>query len=244
LMDDVHLSATSWRSRVKHLTDSLISVLLPPVCANCGKAGTILCADCIALMPRFLGPLCPRCGRIINQSVSLCHACTSGRFPMKQLRATFHFTDPVPGIIHQMKYYGQFALAEPLAALMTDSWPDWQTTFSLIMPIPLHPARERARGYNQSELLARHLSNKLFLSYDPDALSRIRNTRPQVDLNGTERVNNVAGAFRADSDRVEGEVILLVDDVCTTGNTLSEAAKALLAAGSKSVSGYCLARAT
>lgn len=161
---------------------------------------------------------------------------------LSQLRAAFLFVDPVPRVIHQMKYNGLFALAEPLAALMVDAWPTWRLPIDLVLSVPLHPERKRARGYNQSELLVHHLCAAQELRCDPDALHRIRNTRPQVDLSGPERISNVAGAFSADAEKVKGRNVLLVDDVYTTGSTLSEAAEALLAAGAHSVSGYCLAR--
>jgi ComF family protein len=158
------------------------------------------------------------------------------------MRATFQFTDPVPGIIHKLKYQGQFALAKPLGELMAESWPSWRAPAELVMSIPLHPKRKKYRGYNQSELLARHLCHALDLPGDSRALRRMRNTRPQIDLSPTDRVTNVAGAFWADGEKVAGKAILLIDDVCTTGSTLSEAAKALLTAGATTVSAYCLAR--
>ncbi len=143
-----------------------------------------------------------------------------------------------------MKYNGLFALTEPLAALMIQAWPSWRLPIHLALPVPLHPERKRSRGYNQSELLVRHLCERLELRADPHALHRIRNTPPQVDLSGSDRISNVAGAFSAEPDKVRGKNVLLVDDVYTTGSTLSEAARALLAAGASSVSGYCLARSS
>jgi ComF family protein len=143
-----------------------------------------------------------------------------------------------------MKYNGLFALTEPLADLMVEAWPRWQMPVDLFVPIPLYPERERKRGYNQSALLARHLCQRLQLPDDPKAVQRIRYTQPQVGLSADERLANVAYAFAADRRKVEGKSILLVDDVCTTGATLSAAAHALLTAGAKTVSAYCLARAT
>ncbi len=143
-----------------------------------------------------------------------------------------------------MKYKHFFGLAEPLAELMVESWPAWEVSVDLVVPVPLHPIRRRSRGYNQSELLARHFCKRLNLPIDAKVLQRIRHTRPQVDVKAADRLANVAGAYRAKRGNVEGKQVLLIDDVCTTGSTLSEAAKALLAAGAKTVSGYCLARAT
>ncbi|MCP4428778.1 MAG: ComF family protein, partial [Chloroflexi bacterium] len=158
-------------------------------------------------------------------------------------RAAVLFTAPIPDIIHQMKYNGAFALAKPLADMMVDAWPRWQTRVNLAVSVPLHPDREKKRGYNQSDLLAEHFCRRLNLAGDRRALRRVRNTPPQVGLAATDRQTNVADAFQADRARVAGKDVLLIDDVCTTGSTLKAAGQALLAAGARRVSGYCLARA-
>jgi ComF family protein len=142
-----------------------------------------------------------------------------------------------------MKYEGFFALSEPLGNLMIKAWPMWQHSFDLVLPIPLHPQRERERGYNQSELLVRQLRKELGWATEPAALKRYRRTRPQLGLTANERRANVRDAFGADSVRVNGKRILLVDDVCTTGSTLASAAEALLNAGARSISAYCLTQA-
>jgi ComF family protein len=126
---------------------------------------------------------------------------------------------------------------------MVAAWPQWQMAVDLVVGVPLHPQRQKKRGYNQSDLLARHFSEKLCLSEDKRALQRVRNTPPQVGLNANDRQLNMSDAFWADKARVTGGHILLIDDVCTTGSTLKAAAEALVAAGATQVSGYCLARA-
>lgn len=153
------------------------------------------------------------------------------------------FVDPIPPVIHKLKYKGQFGLARPLADLMAQAWRRWQLTADLLVPVPLHPERERTRGYNQSALLVSHLAGALGIPAEMKALCRAKNTRPQVGLNAVERQENMRGAFTAVSPDVQGKNILLVDDVCTTGATLASAAEALLEAGANSVSAYCLARA-
>ena len=151
------------------------------------------------------------------------------------------YADPVRRVIHQMKYEGYFALAEPLADLMSEAWPRWRHAFDLVVPIPLHPERQRKRGYNQSQLIVEALQRRRNWVGDIWALKRERHTRPQVGLSNSERRLNVGGAFTADSSRVAGKRIMLVDDLYTTGSTLGAAADALLAAGAKSVTAYCLA---
>jgi ComF family protein len=135
-----------------------------------------------------------------------------------------------------------FGVAPALAELMLEAWPTWASDVDLLCPVPLHHERERERGYNQSTLLVQSLQQQVEIESDFNALQRIRHTRPQIDLDRTERQDNVKGAFKAVRERVAGRRILLVDDVCTTGATLTAAATALLESGATTVSGYCLAR--
>jgi ComF family protein len=127
---------------------------------------------------------------------------------------------------------------------MMEAWPKWQMPVDVVVPVPLHAKRERKRGYNQSSLLARHLSRKKGWRLLTNGLQRFRYTPPQTGLGRSERLQNVQRAFRADPKQVAGSRILLVDDVVTSGATLAASAEALLEAGAASVSAYCLARAT
>jgi ComF family protein len=242
--DNANLSAVVWRLRAKQLAKNFLDLILPPICAHCGQAGSLLCDDCLAGLPRMRGPLCSLCGRMVAQPTSCCFACRQYHLPLCQIRAAVPFKEAVPGLIHKMKYKGLFALTEPLSLVMVESWPMWPVPVDLVLPIPLHPKRRQKRGYNQAELLANHLCHQLQLPSEPMALRRVRDTRPQVDLNTWARQANVAGAFEAERGWVRGKSIVLIDDVCTTGSTLSAAASALLSAGAQTVSGYCLARAT
>lgn len=162
---------------------------------------------------------------------------------LHQIRAPLRYAPPADHLIHKLKYEGHFGLAEPLAQLMTTGWPRWSHSFDLLAPIPLHAERRRSRGYNQSALLAEHLGQARGLRTDKTLLRRVRNTIPQVGLNLDERRQNVRAAFQAEPSRAARKHILLIDDVYTTGATMSAAAEALLAAGASGVSGYCLARA-
>jgi ComF family protein len=126
---------------------------------------------------------------------------------------------------------------------MAEQWRPGHRPVDLVVPVPLHPARRRRRGYNQSALLARSLCEKMDWTLSSAALQRVRATRPQVGLDAAHRAPNVQGAFQALESGVRGQHVLLVDDVCTTGATLLAAARPLLAAGAATVSAYCLGRA-
>ncbi len=114
---------------------------------------------------------------------------------------------------------------------------------AVLAPVPLSAERLRERGYNQAEMLARHLAFRRRQPVRADLLERARATRPQVGLNGAQRWQNVAGAFVADPARVKDQSILVIEDVCTTGASLSACAEALLQNGAKQVWAYTLARA-
>jgi ComF family protein len=185
-------------------------------------------------------PVCHSCGKPGFNLYGQCEACHRHSLATSQIRAATLHVDPVRRTLHLMKYKGYFALADPLAKLMIQSWPRWQTQIDIAVPIPLHAERKRQRGYNQAELLVKAIQHSLNWDCVPEALRRHRRTAPQVGLNIRQRQRNVRGAFVANEDMVDGKRILLVDDVCTTGSTLDSAARVLLDAGALSVDAYCL----
>lgn len=161
---------------------------------------------------------------------------------LQQVRTPLAYKDPAAQIIHRLKYEGLFALAQPLAQIMVASWPDWEAAPGVLVPIPLHPRRQRRRGFNQSAILANHIGAQLGLPVEESALRRTKNTIPQIGLSPAQREENVRRAFTAESELVLAKHILLIDDVYTTGATMRAAAAALLSAGADGVSAYCLAR--
>ena len=224
-----------------------LDVIFPPVCARCGRAGWLLCPACQIEMIRVPDAICPHCGRMDDQPVSagtgiLCRQCRAHPPVLSQMRAPLRYEEPTSTLIHRFKYEGYFALGRPLARFLIDGWPVWEMPPDLILPIPLHPQRRRQRGYNQAELLARPLAEAINVPVNVSALRRTRHTPPQVGLGPDERQDNVRGAFAAEADAVRDRHILLIDDVLTTGATMSAAAETLLAAGADGVAAYCLAR--
>lgn len=125
---------------------------------------------------------------------------------------------------------------------MARKWPEWTQTPDLIVPVPLHVWRQRSRGFNQAQLLALQLGSTVGIEVNDQILRRVRYTKPQVDLSPHERKENVWEAFTAELGGAMGKRFLLLDDVLTTGATMASAANALLEAGARNVSAYCLAR--
>jgi ComF family protein len=161
------------------------------------------------------------------------------------LACAFH-SDPLREAIHQFKYQDLRSLAALLGKLMAEGWATLApagASVDVIVPVPLHAARQRQRGYNQSALLARELGACLGRPVAEDSLVRTKATAPQVGLNAEERRANVCDAFRCTGTDLSGKRVLLVDDVCTTGSTLESAGVALREAGTVSVWAYTLARA-
>lgn len=233
---------TSPPSRIRQLASQLVDFFVPPACAGCRRMGARFCSHCLAEVVWITEPICAVCGLESAETNRPCWSCRRHPLCLEHIRAAAHFTGPLRNAIHGLKYRQGFALAAPLGALMVSAWPRWAMAADVVVPIPLHADRQRERGYNQAELLARRFATAVKLPMNHLALIRQRHTRPQADLDGLARLTNMQQAFVADSTHVRRQRVLLVDDVCTTGATLNAAAEALLAAGATSVSAYCLAR--
>jgi ComF family protein len=147
--------------------------------------------------------------------------------------------------VRALKYDGARALGPLLGsrlAPLIDEMTSGQV--DLILPVPLHPTRQRERGYNQSALLAERAAWVLDVGFDPNGLSRVRETTPQVGLDAAGRQTNLTGAFSALGIPPEVRCAVLIDDVMTTGATLSECARALRDVGVQSVYGAVVADAS
>lgn len=218
-------------------------MLYPIVCAGCRRPGALLCADCRAQLYWIEALTCGWCAQPLRDPTPFCPACAGRERPLGAMRAAVWHDGPIPAAIHQLKYQHRHGLSAMLAELMALRWPQWEWTADCLVPVPLHPDRERERGYNQAQLLAAELAAALGIALEVNGLFRTRYTRPQVGLHARERKVNVTAAFQAAHEHVRGRRILLIDDVCTTGSTLTAAALALRQAGALSVDAYCLARA-
>jgi ComF family protein len=153
------------------------------------------------------------------------------------------FENPVQNAMHRLKYRRDIGLGEALANQITGFFVDLTWPVEMVIPIPLGKQRLNERGYNQVAMVAMPLSNQLGLEYQPKVLVRARETRSQVGLSAVERQKNVQSAFLADGKKVNGKIILLIDDVSTTGATLSSAAEALYSSGAQDVYAFTIARA-
>ncbi|MES3040082.1 MAG: ComF family protein [Pseudomonadota bacterium] len=161
--------------------------------------------------------------------------------PWQQAQAVFHYQFPIDRLIAAFKYHHQLALTDLFADLMAARIaPDAQPT--VIVPVPLHPHRLRERGYDQTLLLARELSRLTGIVCNATTLQRLRDTPMQKTLDRDARRENLAGAFGCHEQALAGQRILLIDDVLTTGATLSVLSEVLLKAGAESVHALVIAR--
>ena len=219
---------------------SALDLLFPLSCAVCGREGRYLCPGCEARLPRLLEPYCRRCADPNEEGV--CDWCRSRPPAFDGVRAPYLMEDAVREMVHHFKYRNLRAAAPELGCLLASYLEAEPTRAEVLVPVPLHPRRERERGYNQAELLAHELSRLTGLPMESHAVRRTRNTPPQVSMRGhDDRGRAVRGAFECVGD-VAGRRVLLIDDVVTSGSTMSACASALKDAGARSVWGLSLAR--
>jgi len=229
--------------------NALVYVALPRLCAACGAplpydAGHPLCDDCRAEV-RFLdGLVCVTCGVPLPDGGTHCFRCRGnhGRRPAADLmRGAVAYDGPVRNLIHKLKFGGCPHLARQLGAYLVDLYVRvlGMPPIDLMCAVPLARMRRIMRGYNQAELIARAFGDAIGVPVI-HILHRSRSTRAQARLSREQRFHNVRGVFelRVPDGAVAGKTVAVVDDVCTTGQTLDQCARVLKAAGAERV--YCL----
>ncbi len=223
-----------------------LTLLYPPRCLVCKTLGTSgLCAACAGKITPVAAPFCFVCGHTLSDS--RCTNCAAQTPAFRRCRSLGVYDGVLRHAIHQFKYRDRPQLAGPLGHLLAD-YARVQASdlnhlrFDALLPVPMHPVRQRIRGYNQSERLARILGAELSLPLLPNVLIRVRPTRPQVGLSGEARRTNLRGAFNVKQpDLVCGKTLLLIDDVVTSGSSLHECAVVLNTAGAQAVYALTLA---
>ena len=231
---------------------AIVSLLYPPVCTVCATVigpGEYLCRGCEEKATRIVPPFCARCsepfeGAIIGQFT--CANCAHRTIHFDAAVAAYRSRGIVREIIHNFKYGRQIYLRHLVACWLCAALDDPRLRshrFDVIIAVPLHPARERERGFNQASVLAELLAVHVSLPFRR-LLERIRHTTTQTALDRSERMENLHNAFRLRKNTdVRGLRVLLIDDVLTTGSTLNECARVLKRAGAISVHAATAARA-
>jgi len=234
------------------LLQAAVSLLYTPVCTICGRsirAGEYLCGDCETRVTRIVPPFCQTCSEPFEGSITgafTCANCAHRTIYFDAAVAAYRGRGIVREVIHQFKYTRQIHLRHLVARWLRAALDDERLrdcNFDLIVPVPLHPTRERERGFNQASLLSELLSAQTSIR-SQRVLERVRYTTTQTALDRSERMENLHNAFRLRKNAdVRGLRVLLIDDVLTTGSTLSECARVLKRAGAISVHAATAARA-
>ena len=229
----------------------LISLFYPPLCAGCAVAvgeGEYLCVPCRASAQRIRPPFCERCSEPFSGAIDgpfTCANCAHRTLHFDNAVAVYRSRGIVRKLVHEFKYNRQRYLCHPLSDWLAETLDDLRLRdrrFDFIVPVPLHPTRERERGFNQAQLLAEGLAARSHLPVRP-ALERIRYTTTQTQFDRHERMENLRDAFRLrKKEDVRDCRVLLIDDVLTTGSTLSECAHVLKKAGALTVHAATAAR--
>lgn len=232
--------------RVKNI---FLDILFPQTCLTCVKTligeekNRVMCGACVQSIPLYDALYCPVCLRRIPADGAPCHPTS----PYILASATHYTHEKVQKLIWQFKYEQWLTAAEPVNALLTSylrrlpyDWHDYT-----VVPIPLHPRRELKRGFNQAAILGNAVSKTLYLPIIKNNLMRVKKTesqKEQADYRAREK--NIAGAFHIlHPEEFKAKNIMLVDDVCTSGATLLEAARVLKSAGAKKIVAAVVARA-
>lgn len=217
---------------------ALADLFYPQRCVSCDRrAVDLLCRKCFENLPRIEGSVCKRCGKPTMFETFVCEECKSLDFGFDSARAPLRYQGVGARIVHALKYRGYTKVAQRLMTPLLVELLEGR--FDAVVPVPLHRSRLRKRGFNQAELMARSLAERINSTLS-DKLQAVRRTRDQIELSGAGRRANVRGAFDA-KGRVTGRV-LLVDDVFTTGATMSECASTLKRAGATEVHAVSLCR--
>ena len=229
------------RLPLSQVKSAFLDLFFPLQCVGCGREGSLLCASCCRTLRRIEAPFCQRCGTPLAGR-NRCATCTIHPLTIDGIRSVYLFEGTIRRAIHALKYRHLKAMAVPLGQTLANYLRASHLPADVISPVPLHRKRLRARGYNQAGLLAAELSRQTGLPLAEEWLVRRRDTAAQSrTLTAAERRRNVHEAF-ACTRELDGERVLLIDDVWTTGATLDACASALRAAGADSVWGLTVAR--
>jgi len=203
--------------------------------------GSCWCVECQKRVNILDGILCEICG-LPQDEPGVCGTCLAERPHFRALRAWAVFSDPIQPALHGLKYRRNVSMGGAFASQMVPFVKSLNWQIDVVIPIPLGRKRYKERGYNQVGMIAKPLALLLDMRYAPKGLMRRKETRSQVGLTKAERKVNVQHAFQAGKG-INGKSVLIMDDVSTTGSTLSAGAEVLYSAGAREVYALTVARA-
>ena len=227
-----------------------LRIVLPSWCAACERElpwrerKASCCSSCWEALPRITGSKCASCALPLPHDATVCISCLANPLPLEWCDAWGEYRGSLERLLGALKFERHDFLDDVLASLLEETLRvRGDLAFDAIVAVPMPPAKERRRGYNQADLLGRALSRRIGVGCDMTLLRRAGERATQSKLPKRERAANVRGAFAAAS-RVKGKSILVVDDICTTGETLRACATALLREGAGRVCAVTVAKAS
>lgn len=245
-----------WQKRVfgkedmKFFLQKVIRALLPvffpdrcPFCDGVIDMGSLCCKECGGRIPLVRQPYCCKCGQpLMDAGGEYCMDCGRKRHAYMAGRAVYIYQGPVKASLYRFKYAGRQEYAVCYGRQALELYGGWIRNIApeAIVPVPLHPVRQRKRGYNQAEVFARVLGEALDIPVRCDLIRRCVNTCPQKELNNTERKKNLKKAFTIGENIVQLKKVLLVDDIYTTGSTVDAVSAQLTAGGIQQVYVLCI----
>ncbi len=243
IVGDILLSTKGLKS-VNNCINIIHKWLFPPSCVLCGATGhpgLDLCPGCEADLARIDNP-CPGCGMPLQASEHLlCGKCLQTPPPYRLTISPFYYEPPLIKLVTDFKFHHQLKLARIFAGILAGHLQD-RARPEAIIPVPLHPRRLRERGYNQSQEIARLLGRQLAIPVDSRLCQRTRYTTPQTGLDAKQRHRNIRNAFGV-TGQCKYEHVAILDDVITTGNTVTELARLLRKQGVDNIEIWSVARA-
>lgn len=228
------------------MIERLPDLMYPPVCPFCesvirlsesGARGGCICSACRKTLPYVAEPRCKRCGKPVRRrEQEYCCDCEKQEWHYESGRSLWLHTGPVKKSVYRFKYHNRRIYARAYAQEMVLRYGRTIKMWGIdrIVPVPLHGRRRRERGYNQAEVLAVEIGKLTGIPVDPHLVTRRKKTAPQKELGNRQRRANLHRAFCVQSG-VEGEKILVIDDIYTTGSTVDEMARELSESGASKV---------
>lgn len=213
----------------------LLNLLFPEKCLICEKQidQNKICNECWGKCTFITKPYCSICSHPFEYETdenSICGACVASKPLYNRAISIFKYDDYSKKLIHKFKYKDQLHILDYFTNLILNMGKEVLDQADIIIPIPIHKHKLLKRGYNQAALLAMQIAKKREISYYPQLLTKNTNTPPQAGLNKSQREKNIKNSFQLNSSlakQIEGKRILLIDDVITTGSTISECCKIL-----------------
>ena len=234
----------------ERVKEAVLSLLFPRRCPVCGEIvmpkGQRICPPCVKQLDFVREPRCMKCGRSIDEEASrYCHSCETRERHFERNLALLFYDDKMRRAMAAVKYHHKKEYLAPLGHLLALKFSEELCRFGAdcLLPVPLHSARRRARGFNQAEELALELAREIELPLYTDVLLREKKTVAQKSLGADARIRNLTAAFRAEAERIRERKIrrvILVDDIYTTGSTLEACSRVLRAAGVEKLICVCL----